>query len=347
MPILQEVNDPYYASTGSALAGMVNTDPAGTAAQAQALAERMRLANMQQQKLSQEMLAERQKQQWEVEDRKKLQNAEDAAGRYWGVQPVAPVGGDRAAMEKFYREQNYYDQMARLAARTGKGSDIPKAMGEMQTNFNTAHPAPIGGGGSLNMPPEIAANPEAAKKFAQEKAKQVADQQVADADSKRAAARYLPEMLRARQHYSDASGYIGQIQGNEWLQAPENIIGKLPGAGGLAQGVAKRAALEKEMAAFQGPQIAANNKGLGPMTNYEQQLARLPFAKVNDVNAQVGLDAFDGQLAHTLTTLGYNVPPRHITMLLNGIREGNQQVLSDFQAKYGPEALNLIAGALK
>jgi hypothetical protein len=358
MPILQEINDPYANSNASALSGLTNGGGIEAQARAQALAAQIRAADVAQQKAAQEMrLAEEKARQentkfgWETTAHKQNEAAQDAAGRYFGYATPAPVGVDgaqpsRQDMERYYREQNYRDQAARAAIRAGKGTeDIAKGMNDYETNFRTAHPA--GGAQPMSMPADIAGNPVAAKKFAEEKAKQMADQQQADEQSKIAAGKYLPEMLRARQHYSDASGYIGQIEGNEWTQGVQNIAGKLPGAGGLAQGVAKRAALEKEMAAFQGPQIAANNKGLGPMTNYEQQLARLPFAKVNDVNAQVGLSAFDGQLAHTLKTMGYAVPPAHISMLLDGIKNQDPSVMQEFAQAHGPKALQVIMGALQ
>ena len=353
MPQLIVQNDPYTNANASALsdfAGSLGGGGIEAQAKAQALAAQMRHANAQQQHLAQQMRLEQQKFDTEsaatARATKQSQDAQDAAGRYFGYSTPAPVNGTPQDMEKYYREQNYRDQSARAAIRAGKGTeDIAKGMTDYETNFNAAHPR--GGAQPMNMPPDIAGNPEAAKKFAQEKAKQVADQQQNDEQSKIMAAKYLPEMLRARQHYSDASGYIGSIEGNSWTQGAQNLVGKLPGAGGLARGVEKRASLEKEMAAFQGPQIAANNKGLGPMTNYEQQLARLPFAKVDDVNAGVGLNAFDGQLSHTLKTMGYSVPPAHISMLLDGVKSGDASVLNEFAEAHGQEALHAVMGALQ
>jgi hypothetical protein len=355
MPQLIVQNDPYVNANASALNDLAGSFGGGgieAQAKAQALAAQMRHANAQQQHLAQQMRLEQQKFDTETaattRATKQSQDAQDAAGRYFGYSTPAPVNGTPEDMEKYYREQNYRDQSARAAIRAGKGTeDIAKGMTDFETNFKFAHPPQGGAGSQMQMPPDIAGNPEAAKKFAQEKAKQVADQQQADEQSKIMAAKYLPEMLRARQHYSDASGYIGAIEGNSWTQGAQNIAGKLPLAGGLARGVEKRASLEKEMAAFQGPQIAANNKGLGPMTNYEQQLARLPFAKVDDVNAGVGLSAFDGQLSHTLKTMGYSVPPAHISMLLDGVKSGDASVLNEFAEAHGQEALQAVMGALR
>lgn len=338
MPILQEVQDPYLSANTSAVQGLAGGFSSGPeeAAKAMELGERIKSARIQQEAARQQMQLELQKRQWESQDRTQTLRDEQNVQQYWSKRdPSNPA---------------YWGSVGRMTVHGTKGHDLSSGLDQADQMFVRNHPAPapIGGapgGVAPPMPAGLDANGQ--KKWSEETAKGMADQQQADQQSRVAAAKYLPEMLRARQHYSDASGYIGQFEGNEWTQGPQNLVGKLPGAGGLAQGVERRAALEKEMAAFQGPQIAANNKGLGPMTNYEQQLARLPFAKVNDVNAQVGLDAFDGQLAHTLKTMGYNIPPKHIGMLLNGLKNQDPQVLKDFQEHYGPEALNLIAGALR
>lgn len=357
MPQLIVQNDPYANENAAAIDGFSNVMGGGgieARAKAQALAAQMRAADLQQQRAAQEMQLARQKQDWELADRKKLQAAEDAAGNYWRIHtklpvPVNGVAPTRQAMEDAYAEQNYNDQMMRLMTRTGKGSDLVKGMGDMQTNYQTTHPS-AASMQSMQYPPEIAGNPVAMKKYDEERAKKIGDADVAKDKSREMAAQILPQILHSREAFHDAyqKGGVGKIVGSSF--------GRMNTALGFGETNAQRAAAqdeyEKASAFWQSRQIAAANQGLGAMSNYEQQLARDPFAKLTDVNESVGLNAIDRQLAYNLQTLGVpggiaprvvaaltsgRVPKEHYDMLISDLQKGDMASLQEFLDHYGAQ----------
>lgn len=344
MPQLQIMEDPYAVSTGAAVnnlaSGMMGPSP-DQLANYQVLAARMREADAQQRKLAQEMQLAQQKSDWESADRKQRDTAADAAGRYWGYATPAPVNGAPQDMERYYREQNYRDQMARMMTSSGKSAeDVAKAMNEYQAGFQAAHPAPS----ATPYPAAIAGNPTAMKKFDEERAKDTADNMLADEKSRKAAAQLLPQILDSRNAYHEAAakGGVGKVMGSD------------PGrwAAWAFNGDAAKAqdAYEKASSFWQARQIAQNNQGLGAMSNYEQQLARQPFAKLNDYDEATGMGAIDRQLAYNLQTLGVpgsvapkvvsaiaggSVPGPALDMLVKHLQAGDTTVLDEFMQKYG------------
>lgn len=349
MPQLQIIEDPYAVSTGAAVndlaGGLMGPSPTQLG-NYQVLAAKMREADAQQRKIALEMKnAEA--------DRRKMQDMEDAAGRKWGYATPAPVGANGQPptpeqMEQYYRDQNYNDQMSRGMVRAGKGAeDVASSMEKFRQNFNASYP-PAGAPSPMAPPPGIAGNPVAEKKYFEEQAKNKADMMSADEKSRLAASQILPQILQSRESFHKAAqaGGVGKIIGSDF--------GRMNTAMGFGETNANRAAAqdeyEKAAAFWQSRQISANNQGLGAMSNYEQQLARQPFAKLNDVNEEVGLGAIDRQIAYNLQTLGVpgsiapqvvaaitsgQVPGQHVDMLLRDLRAGDMSVLQEFMEKYG------------
>ena len=335
MPILQEINDPYYAATASTLGGMADGmigNPAKQQAEAIALAGQVQLRRMQQQKLEQEMADAKTKMGWETTDRQRMDDLATSARRYWEVQPVAPVNGTPEEMERYYRQQDYLGQYGANAARAGKSAeDLGKGLGDLNASVRSLNPAPApmqsNGMPIPQAPPGM--SPEGAKKFNEEAGKAAADQQLDAIASRNAAAKNLPQLLSLRDAYEAANreGGIGPIAGNSWVGRP---VGKVFHTDAERARDVYDSQRQQAIASY----TAATNKGQGQVSNYERELFAKPFAAVDDLDAQAGRLKMLEQFALTFRTLGVDdTTARAIAAHVTGgaPREAVAHLISDLQ----------------
>lgn len=324
MPQLQIVEDPYAVTTGAAvnnLAGGMMGPSSEQLANYQVLAAKMREADMQQRKLAAEMQAAQQKAGWEAEDRKRMQSAEDAAGRYWGYATPAPVNGTREDMERYYREQNYRDQMARLMARSGKGAeDIAKGFNDYQTGFNVAHPVT-----NANIPPAVAAlGPEAIKKYGETSATNAANAAAKQDAVAAGAGRMLEDAIRARKAYDEGRGYLGPVQSNSVYRTVQSSM-----PFGADHGETVRSDVENKLAAYQ-KSLVMQNLPPGPASDKDIEQARKGMASISDRSPEAGLTSIDRDVSAILKNMGYQVPAAHLTELMRDIQAQDMAGIRQF-----------------
>ncbi len=360
MPQLQVVEDPYAVSTAAAAnnlaSGMMGPGPEQLA-NYQVLAAKMREADAQQRKLAQDMRLAQQKSDWEVSDRKQRDTAADAAGRYWGYATPAPVGGAPQDMERYYREQNYRDQMARLMAQSGKSAeDIAKAMNDYQMGFQAAHPptadrpSTMPDGSPIPVMP-AGLSPDAQKKYNEQQGKQILDTQMDQIAGQTAARKKLPELLNMRDAWENVAGAGGV--GGLSAQTPFRWVANAFGS----DTEAARQTYEGVRATVLN-QNSGDHKGEGAVSNYERELYGKPYAEVSATNPEVGRGRMADQFARTLRNIGLAAPAAqevalHVTHgaprpmiehLFAELQRGNTAAVSQFLEAARADAQHRMGG---
>jgi hypothetical protein len=336
--------DPYVNQNESAvanLAGSLGGPGPEQLAQYQALAAKMREADAQQKAITQKTQFDaenqgiaRKKWDWEQQQFKQGQDAQDAAGRYFGYATPAPVGVNGAQpspqdMERYYREQNYRDQSARAAIRAGKGTDdIAKGMNEFETNFRGAHPAPVASQSGANQfqvpptPPGLDAT--GTQKFQELNAARASKFY----ESQAGAGKLLEDTVRARQAYDQGRGYIGPVQGNSIARTVQSVL-----PFGFDQGETRRSDIENKLAAYQ-KSFVIQNLPPGPASDKDIEQARKGMASIQDRSPEAGLTSIDRDLSSIIKTMGYDIPSAHISELMNDIKTQNTAEIQNFLAAH-------------
>jgi hypothetical protein len=338
--------DPYVNQNEAAvanLAGSLGGPGPEQMAQYQVLAAKMREADAQQQKLKQQMQFDaenqgiaRKKWDWEQQQYKQGQDAQEAAGRYFGYSTPAPVGVNgappsREDMERYYREQNYRDQSSRAAIRAGKGTeDISKGMGDFETNFRNAHPAPVnapsGNAQTFQVPPTPPGlGPDGTKKFQELNAARASKFYEGQAGS----GKLLEDTVRARQAYDQGRGYIGPVQGNSVYRSVQSMLPEALGG----QSETRRSDVDNKLAAYQ-KSLVIQNLPPGPASDKDIEQARKGMASVRDTSPEAGLASIDRDLAQVVKNMGYDIPASHISELMRDIKTQNTAEIQNFIAAH-------------
>lgn len=356
MPQLIDLSDSSYGPGAMALGGMMNSFASNpkTEAEAMLLAARVREANQQQQLLAEQMKKATQDREFAAQDRSLRQNTEDAAGRYWGTQPRAPVpvtiNGETQQptadqMNRYYGAQNYFDQMARSMVRAGQSaSDVAGGMTAFQKAYENANPAPAPAtlaDGTAIPPIPAGLSPDARQHAEQAQGTGVANANAGIMQDRAAAAKKLPELLELRDLYGnvDANGGIGTFVGNEYLGRP---IGK------FFHTDAEEARQIYDKQRQRVISAGGEHKGEGTVSNYERKLYEMPYAAVNDMNAKVGRSAMGNQFSYTLRTLGVpdTVADPLGTLIANGApREAVDHLIAELQRGNTAAAVQFLDAA--
>jgi hypothetical protein len=355
MPQLQVIEDPYASSTGNAINGLVGGGGIKAQAEAQELAARIKYTNAQQQHLAQQMRLEQQKfdseQAANTLATQQSKDLQDSMGRYASMSTPRPSHPDgspvsQQELDQWYARQNMNDQMARATGRISKGAeDLNKGYGSFMDNFKaSAPPAPIGVNPTDMTDPNAVQVPQmpqglsadAQKAWNTQEGKNLNETQNDRIASRNAAAKMLPQLLQMRDTWESANdlGGIGGVAANDYVRPVSNVFG--------SEAESRRRVYEATR-----QKILLDPAGRpkeGAVSNYEQKLYSLPFAAVDDTNAETGRQKMVNQFSWTLGNLG--VPdtkaqeaaqfithgaPRHIVdMLVTELQRGNHAAIDMF-----------------
>lgn len=157
------------------------------------------------------------------------------------------------------------------------------------------------------------------------------------------ASKIFPDILRARQAYEKGQGYIGPAQSSSIYRGVQSAL-----PFGMSHGEDVRSDIEAKLARYQRA-LVSQNLPPGAASDKDIELARSGMASIYDRSPSSGLASIDADLSSNLRSMGYNVPPPHISELIKDIRSNNSDGIRQFIEAHqgGADVVRMLAEGLQ